>query len=330
MASKVVSKRDPMKVLITIDTEFWPKQSAEPGQIDRLLANFRRDIYGATTKGDYGLQFQIEMFNKFNLKATFFVESLCANAVGNAVLEDIVNSIQRQGHEVQLHCHSEWLPWIDPPLLHGRRGHHLKAFTLGEQIVLIGEALKNLRKAGANSVCAFRAGNFGANSDTLRALRQLNIRFDTSYDASISDCAIEWHSHGNGIFQIHEVCEVPVSRFIDYPGHFRHSQICACSFRELKTALLAAWRCGWSTFVIVSHSFELLGNRQKDPKHNQLLVRRLEKLIRFLDCYRDCFVTVGFGDLEPLGARLDTVPDIHGSVLNTAIRYIEQAAQRVL
>jgi hypothetical protein len=60
--------------------------------------------------------------------------------------------------------------------------------------------------------------------------------------------------------QIGEVYEYPVSAFEDWPGHFlRPAQLTAASYGELANALSAAERSGWESFVIVSHSFELLG-----------------------------------------------------------------------
>jgi hypothetical protein len=118
-----------------------------------------RDIQGATTKGNFGLCFLIEVLNNHNLKAVFFVDSLSANVVGLDPLKQVIQFIQDHDQEVQMHLHSEWLTWMKKSPINGRTGQNLKDFSEIDQGTLITEGLRNLKDAGSRNVCAFRAGN---------------------------------------------------------------------------------------------------------------------------------------------------------------------------
>jgi hypothetical protein len=129
--------------------------------------------------------------------------------------------------------------------------------------------------------------------------------------------------------EIEGVCEVPISFFSDFPGHYRHAQLCACSHREMRRAMVQAHKLGWKTFVIVSHSFELLRRNTHKAAQDPFIVRRFDKLCRYLSENRDMFRTVGFNDLN---FEYDLVIDseIPTSPLPlTTMRIGEQLARRL-
>jgi hypothetical protein len=323
----------PLRVFITVDTEVWPRRA--DWRTTKLGRDLESEIYGVTAAGDFGIAHQMDVLNSQGLKAVFLVESLFACAVGIEPLHNIVELIQGKGHEVQLHIHSEWLEWIEPSLLPGRRGQNLKDFSEDEQALLIGMAATNLRGAGARDVCAFRAGNYGANFDTLRALARNGLRYDTSHNAYYlnSDCGLRTDETLLQPRLISGVWEFPIANFGDWPGHIRHAQICACSAAEMESALFDAWRKKWYAFVLVSHSFELLkGRKQIDrpllPDH--IVNRRFERLCRFLGNNRDKFCTRGFADLDPDSIpQGESVRPLRGRLHQTAARLVEQVARRV-
>ena len=128
-----------LNVFITVDTEVVPRR----GDLSRsaFLEDMRRDIYGVSREGEFGLRFQLDLLNEFGLKAVFFVESLFACAMGLDLLRDIVDTIQEGGHEVQLHLHTEWLEKMPHPTLRGRFSQHIRDFSEEEQTVLIAQGL---------------------------------------------------------------------------------------------------------------------------------------------------------------------------------------------
>lgn len=325
----------PMTVFLTVDTEFWPRNPGfgSRGQAIRqdLARDFQRDIYGVTGRGDFGIRFQMDLLGSHGLRGVFFVESLFASILAPEPLQDIVTQVQAAGHEVQLHIHTEWLQLPMAAILPGRTGHHIREFTLDEQRLLISLGRDNLYQAGSKRICAFRAGNYGANRDTLRALASLGIPFDTSHNAAYlgTSCRIDTQEPLRQPTRIEGVLELPVTCFADMPWHVRPAQISACSAEEMRGALTKAWRAGWPYFVIVTHSNEILNRRGDGP--NPVILDRYRDLCRFLGANADKFTTGTFGDLERAEAPLPTPPaPIHSSPLRTARRLGEQLVQRWL
>ena len=93
------------------------------------------------------------------------------------------------------------------------------------------------------------------------------------------------------------VHEYPITVFNQGLSAMRHVQLTACSFAEIEGLLWQALEAGRDSFVILSHSFELL-NRARD-RPDEVVVRRFRKLCTFLDRHRRLFRVRGFNGLEP-------------------------------
>lgn len=323
-----------LNVFITVDTEIWPRLPDWKGT--GFSSEMDRDIYGITPEGEFGICFQMDLLDQYGLKAVFFVESLFASAVGLNPLREIVQAIQNGGHEVQLHIHTEWLGKLTDNLLPGRTGKNMKDFSMEEQERLIARGIENLKACGVKTVSAFRAGNYGANFDTLRALFKNGILYDTSYNVCYLDltCGMRTAQPLLQPMFIEGVYEFPVSFFQDWPGHRRHIQLCACSWRELQNSLLWAWRSGWHSVILVSHSFEMIkrpAHPAKQASVQSIVVRRFRQLCRFLGSNRDKFRTRLFSELDPKDIPLGLpAPVFQSGMHHTAWRFLEQAAGRIL
>jgi hypothetical protein len=322
-----------LKVLITVDTEVYPL--VPDWRADTLERDIRRDIYGKTPKGDYGLAYQLEVLHKFGLKAVFFVESLFAGAVGLAPLREMVGRIRDGGHEVQLHLHPEWLAWMGEPPVPPDGRELINQYSRDEQTQLIGLGLHHLKAAGANGASAFRAGDFAANADTLHALHQNGIRYDTSYNPCFANSFPDVEEFGGNTqpVTVSGVWEVPVSYWKTNPLGRRHAQLTNSSLGELKAALWHAERHAWHSFVVVSHSFELLKKRRQrvsNPAPDPVVVSRFVALCRFLHDHRDRFRTCGFDDLTPSPPAAPTPkPPLSSPVFRTAYRVMQQIYRRL-
>src|SRR4029077_8698578 len=160
-----------LKVLLTIDTEFWPGDARWPDRpLTRPLTGFaeayRRDVLGRTDSGDFGLPYLLQSLNRHNLRGIFFVEALSSSVIEGPQLERTVRAIVDAGQEVQLHLHTEWLSEATVPGLPLQHRPNLGDFTLEEPPAIIRHGLARLRAAGAHGVTALRAGNMGGNRDT--------------------------------------------------------------------------------------------------------------------------------------------------------------------
>jgi peptidoglycan/xylan/chitin deacetylase (PgdA/CDA1 family) len=324
-----------LDVLLTVDTEAWPRSVAERNaDFGKAMA---RDFYGETPKGAFGVPYQLKILEEYGVKADFFVESLSPAAVGQKHLREMVNTIQEAKQSVQLHIHTEWLEWAPNPIVAGHGRQNMMQFSEDQQVALIREALANLNDAGARNVCAFRAGNYGANADTLRALRRNGVRFDTSYNYPYlgTQCELSMPRPLLQPVELEGVVEFPIAFFRAWPNQFRHVQLTACSFSEMKSALYHAWRNGWKYFVIVSHSFELLRGRKRPDgiiAPDKIVIRRFRDLCQHLAAHKDKYRSVTFTDLDP-GGDANFIPGkslLQCNCLATIRRYAEQAYRRVV
>jgi hypothetical protein len=329
----VMTMRAPLRVFLTIDTEVYPispnwKNSA-------LKEDVQRDIYGITASGEYGLRYQLKFLTSLDLRAVCFVEALFASSpfVGTEPLRAIVDDIRSSGHDTQLHLHPEWTPHI--PSLSHIPAVPMAELTAEHQRELFRVGVSNLRHAGAEAPCAFRAGDYAANLDTLKTASESGMIFDSSYNYCYRDSTCKIAKGDGPLFQpchVAEVCEVPVSFFEDRPGHYRHAQVCAASSREMLGALEQAWENGWSSFVIVSHSFEFIKDRRSGsaPSERLMVRKRFERLCRFLAENRNRFQTCVFSGLEPsdIVIQQPTGP-LKSGMVRTLLRYAEQAAGRI-
>ena len=321
-----------LNILFTVDTEVFPL--VPRWKEEKLASDIKRDIYGEVGDRAVGLGYQLETFKKNGLKASFMLESMSSAVpeVGMEPLKEIVRAIRAGGHDMQLHPHTEWIPYI-PDFEVPYRSHLLNAYPLSEQEAIIKFAKKQLVKAGARTPVAFRAGGFAADANTLTALNRNGIRYDSSYNSfyAADKCKIPKPALMGHVTEINGVKELPAAVFEDWPSHMRHAQLCAISSREMVHALETAERDGWEFFVIISHSFEMLSRRRhptKPPIIREAVVKRFEKLCKYLGDNRDRFRTLGFSDLHSHLKLEKKEKTIKGRLANTATRTIEQAMNK--
>lgn len=316
-----------LDVFITVDVEIWCDGWRN---IDEKFPDaFRRYIYGPTSKGDYGLPHKLNVLKQHGLTGVFFVEPLFSTRFGSQPLAEIVGMLQSHSQEVQLHLHTEWADESKEPLFedaHEKR-QHLRYFSLKEQTHLIAIGKELINKAGVANINAFRAGSFAFNADTLEALAANNILFDSSYNASMFGpdsgvmpgvTVVEPLKYQGGY-------EYPMTVFNDGTRSLRHAQLTACSYSELEWLLWQALETGRSSFVLLSHNFELLNAAMNRP--DEVVVKRFSKLCAFLEKNRDCFRVRGFHDLTPVIKQTQPAP-LDSPAWMTGLRMIEQAYRR--
>ena len=320
-------RSSPLNIYITVDTETWCGGWENIDQkFPRAFSNY---IYGKTSQGNFGIPFQLKLLNEFGLKAVFFVEPLFSMRFGMSYLEEIVGMILEANQSVELHLHPEWTDESNEvifPHIKNKR-EHLKFFSFEEQKQLIALGLDLLTRVGCSNITAFRAGSFGANDDTLRAAQACGLKFDSSYNYCIPECEMQAFSDIHQHQQFEQLTEVPMTTFVDGLGKRRHAQLTACSFSELKTSIRQAYKHQWNSFVLLSHSFELMKLSQAKP--DKVVIKRFEKLCEYLSLNQDMFRTCFFN--EALVTNQDDIEHpIAVSTLSTAKRYYEQLLRKVM
>lgn len=317
-------------VYITIDTEYSAGLAHGPDPASQR-ENFAHSIAGETPFGAFGIFHQMDVFDRYGIKAVFFVDPMPALLWGVGAIAEIVEPILARGHDVQLHLHTEWLEFAGQASpLPGRTGRNLADFSFEEQVELIAFARDTLMKAGAAAPVAFRAGNYGADDNTLRALREVGIGCDTSYPPGIphSACAISLGSEARLPLDHLGTLEVPVGAVRSFGGSLRHAQITALSAWELLAALRYSRARAISEFTIVSHSFELLSRDRRRP--NRVLTRRFEKFCRGLarmPGVESRTYAAGLPLIEPVSAAPPALPH---SEVRSFLRMAEQMLANTL
>ncbi len=316
-----------MDVFLTVDVEVWCDGWDD---IDAKFPNaFQRYIYGPTSRGNYGLPHQLHQLQEHGLTGVFFVESLFSTRFGLEPLSEIIGLIREGDHEVQLHLHTEWVDESKEPLLENIAGkkQFLRYFSLQEQTILIQAGAKLIELAGGEHINAFRAGGFGFNRDTLRALARNHIPFDSSYNASIFglDSGVNPESPLVEPVECEGVYEYPMTVFHNGTRSLRHAQVTACSYREMEGLLWQALESRRKSFVILSHNFELLNGSMNRP--DDIVVTRFRNLCSFLDRHRDCFRVRGFHGLTPDTVFSQPAP-LTSPIWKTGLRMIEQGIRR--
>jgi len=316
-----------LDVFFTVDVEVWCDGWRNIDE--KFPGAFRKYIYGPTAKGDFGLPYKLNVLKQHGLTGVFFIEPLFSTRFGKQPLAEIVGLVRESNQEVQLHLHTEWVDESRVPLLADiqAKRQYLRYFSMEEQTTLIAAGKSLLRQAGARDINAFRAGSFGFNRDTLGALAANGIPFDSSYNASLfgSDSGVM-----PGVTVVEPIAcdgvyEYPMTVFKDGTGSLRHTQLTSCSSREMEGLLWQALETGRSSFVILSHSSELL-NPAKD-RADDVVVKRFQKLCSFLDKNRDSFHVRGFQGLQPKLTQQQPVP-LTSPIWKTGARMIEQAYRR--
>jgi hypothetical protein len=313
-----------LDVLITVDTEFWPAGT----DLEAARDNYARCVLGRHRHGAHGIGYQIEALNAHGLKGVFFIEALHTAVLGDEFLARTVDMVRGGGHEVQLHLHPEWVGVWDGSPFAGRKGRNMHQFDEDDQAAMIDIGLHAMARCGVGDIVAFRAGNYGANRATLRALARCGLAFDTSYNLAhmSSDCALDFPQPLETAVQAEGVWEVPVTHFSDRPGHIRPMQLCAVSYNEMSAVLKTARVAGRATAVLVSHGFELMNPARTRP--DPVVVNRFGQLCHFLGAAREQgIVTRGFSDLV-LSEAPQALP-IRSNAVRTGARMVEQLVSRL-
>jgi hypothetical protein len=335
-------KRPPVRVFLTVDTEIWPRAVGwpdaplAPGETcERERAAY---FWGGETRKLRGLPYQLDMLERHRLRATYFVDPLFSLCLGARLLADVVSTITDARQEIGLHLHPEWLtdprcqdlPKFAGPLLH----------QYGEeaQDKLVRTGLQLLSDAGAPDIRAFRAGSWGANLITLRALASAGIRFDSSLNAYTPMSFPDLSGREAWIQprSLQGVWEFPVTFFLDRPPRGKRPlHVTACSFAEFVLALEHAYAQGWFAVVIVLHSFEFVRVAALDRVGGRvgpqrLLVRRFERLCRYLSRHRERFVTSCFAEMSSVPAAPEGQTPARSNVARTLVRQASQLLSTVL
>ncbi len=301
----------PVNVFITIDTEHSIGGSFGDPQL-KPVGNDKR-IYGRIGGKEYGIPLIMDIADRYGIPLTFFVEVFNKYYFGEGETREVCEYILGRGHDVQLHLHPNFLNFKEDNPADRKYSDNMSAYDLQSQVDMLAEGKELLTRYCGKVPVAFRAGNYGADRNTLNALKENGFQIDSSYNA-----AFPKHSHCitekalNDAEQIDGVWELPITNFVEKiplcKKRFKPLDFNGVNCVEMKSVIVNSCQDkGPQTVTLILHSFSFLNT--KDVQYRKCTVRknvinRFESLCCFLSEQTHClhcgiftdFASKGFGD----------------------------------
>ena len=238
-------------------THFIITVDAETYALGGKLPDFGPNLYGQCGREEFGVPKIIEICDKYGAKATFFVDVYMHRHYGKQQTRDFCQRIARDGHDVQLHAHTSWLP--------GSHSGFLYDFPLDRQVDILREGKELIDEWVGRPPVAFRAGSYSANLDTIQALARNGFLIDSSYFARRHTCQLSrqlCNRYANKQFRIDEIVEIPVTTYwLLNKGPLRKLSkldFNACSLAELRDVVPKMIAGGVRQIVLFLHSFSFI------------------------------------------------------------------------
>jgi len=187
-------------MIITVDTEDSQSLAViyNDGikEIDSMIYGYLNDQY-------YGFPKIIDICDKHNCKATFFISVFEYRKYGNSTIMKICQQIKQSQHDVQLHIH--------PARAYNKDAVNINEYSLEEQIQMIKDGKELIEKWIGEKPVAHRAGAYGINEDTFTALKENDIGIDSSSFYGYENCKAVVTK--NKVVEHNSIIEVPVTVF---------------------------------------------------------------------------------------------------------------------
>ncbi len=305
------------EICITIDTEFSIGGAfADPVNCRPVGEEY---VTCAANGKEQGLGFLLDLFERYSIGATFFVEALNPAYFGDAPMGRIVERIMRAKQDVQLHLHPVWLyfqqsDWAaqlqrNPPT------DRCDGRTIDEAAEVIEAGLSAFRRWGAPAPVALRTGSLRIDMNVYAAMERVGVPLSSSIGAAYFRPEAETLRLDGGRHWIGKILEVPVLSYTQLSLGPRRLQrlltITACSFAEMKGLLWQARAAGISPVVILTHPFEFIKGHDEDigdAAPNRINKSRIERLCRFIAEHPRDFSAVRFRDSGPAWLEESAVP----------------------
>jgi hypothetical protein len=254
-----------------------------------------------------GLGYMLDTFRKYNIPATFFVETLQRIYFQHDPMREIVRRVHGEGHEVQLHTHPCWTVFRDSdwrsriPIPDGI--DDFNGMAVDESVSLLEQGLQVFSDWGVPRPHAFRSGNLQHDDNLYQALARVQIPYASNVGLAIYDSGDPQYKLYSGRHERHGVQEYPVLTFSDLNmgglQHLKSLTIAGTSFQETASLLDEANRLQIPLVVILTHPFEFVHRRDlgfKQLSRHHLTQRRLLQLCQFLALHDDRFEACGFAE----------------------------------
>jgi hypothetical protein len=292
-----------INVFITIDTEHSIGGAFKDRNL-KPVGNEKR-IWGKIGDKSFGIPLMMDIAETYNIRLIFFVEVLNKYYFGEEETKNVCEYILNRGHDVQLHLHPNYLSFKLNNPLQKIYSDFIGTYPSEKQIELIKEGIEILIRNRIPKPVAFRAGCFGANEETLQALKAVGLLIDSSYNkAYVGDTCLLDSRQINDLTYLNEIWEFPITNFVEStklrPKRFKPLDINGVSFEEMKFFLNQAKERGPWNVTIILHSFSFL--KPYDVQYSKVrprwnVIRRFRNLCQYISENSDYFEVNTFGSL---------------------------------
>ena len=307
----------------------------------------------------WGVYRQAEVFQRYGISATFFVDVYEHTLWGESNLERLCHTLAEMGQDVQLHTHPSWrddprdFDWLRkykkeksylPPKL-----DFMAKLSYGEQVAVLQHGVELFEKWLGKKPIAHRSGGYSINEDTVRAIKAVGIPCDSSMNASHANSKISWSF--NRVIEREGLIEIPVTLLryvVRMPGaaktylyaKLKKTDLDHCSTQDLLAYVDKGSALGVRVMTLFMHSYSLLS---MNPQFTRLKPspRKLNRLETFLGAsakmpgveFLSCTQLVERYLSNPaFCSGSDEVPDVRswGTVLGLAANKINQQFAKVM
>jgi peptidoglycan/xylan/chitin deacetylase (PgdA/CDA1 family) len=185
-----------LNVLITVDVEN-PQTDYRNGLV---VSNLIDPLIDNESCGTSKLA---EIFERNSVKGVFFVNTSEKYIFDDSIYRSLCSYLHARGHEIGIHSHPEWI--ADDGRI------HMWQFSYAEQLSMLSEMKHDITHWTGEAPISHRAGAYGINYDTLKALDELNIKVDSSVFAEHKNCKVQLSY--NKLVKAKNLLEVPVTGF---------------------------------------------------------------------------------------------------------------------
>lgn len=183
------------KVIITIDTEVRSRNRDLPDP-------YEQDVLGHLPDVPRGAFWLADVMETHGFAGVFFLDVYGSAKYGADRYHALCDRLLEGGHSIELHTH--------PDQKYDPKRRHMHEYTLAEQTDIVRDGIGLLQAWNGKRPMAHRAGRYGANEDTLKALHTNGIYLDSSFFYGRADCKLPF-ANSNAPFKSHGIWEVPVT-----------------------------------------------------------------------------------------------------------------------
>lgn len=255
------------KVIVTIDTEV---------RIPERPDAFEHDVLGTSAANSRGAYWIADKLRSYGFPGVFFLDVYGRDRYGEAGYQELCHYLLDKGHAIDLHTH--------PHQMYDIERFYMHQYTLDEQRRIVRDGLAMLRDWTGSTGISHRAGGYGANLDTLTAIRENGIRLDSShYYARPDKCKLPF-GPSNAPFEANGVWQIPITiarepivkrgyRFPFWSRHlwYHHQKLDVNTMRPKQLCLAIEEQLGKIPYIITFlHSFSFI-QRYEDVVHEKAL-----------------------------------------------------------